>query len=242
LNELTGGITVIAAHDVVPHEAWLEARIDLLAREKEFTRLRDELAERRRALPWEEVEETYVFDGPEGERTLGDLFDGRSQLIVYHFMYPADWDAGCSSCSFWADNFDPIIVHLNARDVTMVAVSRAPLAKLIEYRRRMGWSFGWFSSAGNDFNRDLGVGFTPEEAEQGGFYNYRLGPTGPTEREGMSVFFKDDTGRIFHTYSAYARGIDLMNTAYNYLDTVPKGRDEGGRPLHWVRRHDEYAS
>jgi predicted dithiol-disulfide oxidoreductase (DUF899 family) len=233
---------VIAAHDVVPHEAWLEARIDLLAREKEFTRLRDELAERRRALPWEEVEETYVFDGPEGERTLGDLFDGRSQLIVYHFMYPADWDAGCSSCSFWADNFDPIIVHLNARDVTMVAVSRAPLAKLIEYRRRMGWSFAWFSSANNDFNTDLGVSFTPEQAEHGGFYNYRLAPTGPTEREGMSVFFKDDAGRIFHTYSAYARGIDLMNTAYNYLDTVPKGRDEQDGPQRWVRRHDRYAS
>jgi predicted dithiol-disulfide oxidoreductase (DUF899 family) len=233
---------MIAAHDVVPHEAWLEARIDLLAKEKEFTRLRDELAERRRALPWEEVEKPYLFDGPDGERTLGQLFDGRSQLIVYHFMYPADWEQGCSSCSFWADNFDPIIVHLNARDVTMVAVSRSPLAKLIEYRRRMGWSFDWFSSAGSDFNSDLGVGFTPEEAEQGGFYNYRLGPTGPTEREGMSVFYKDDTGRIFHTYSAYARGIDLMNTAYNYLDTVPKGRDEGGRPLHWVRRHDEYGS
>ncbi len=233
---------MIAAHDVVPHEAWLEARIDLLAREKEFTRLRDELSERRRALPWEEVEKRYVFDGPSGERTLGELFDGRSQLIVYHFMYPADWEQGCSSCSFWADNFDPIIVHLNARDVTMVAVSRSPLAKLIEYRRRMGWSFDWFSSAGTDFNSDLGVGFTPEEAEQGGFYNYRLAPTGPTEREGMSVFFKDDTGRIFHTYSAYARGIDLMNTAYNYLDTVPKGRDEGGRSQHWVRRHDEYGS
>ncbi len=233
---------MIAAHDVVPHEAWLEARIDLLAREKEFTRLRDELSERRRALPWEEVEKRYVFDGPSGERTLGELFDGRSQLIVYHFMYPADWEQGCSSCSFWADNFDPIIVHLNARDVTMVAVSRSPLAKLIEYRRRMGWSFDWFSSAGTDFNSDLGVGFTPEEAEQGGFYNYRLAPTGPTEREGMSVFFKDDTGRIFHTYSAYARGIDLMNTAYNYLDTVPKGRDEQDGPQRWVRRHDRYAS
>jgi predicted dithiol-disulfide oxidoreductase (DUF899 family) len=233
---------VIAAHDVVPHEAWLEARVDLLAKEKEFTRLRDELSERRRALPWEEVEKRYVFDGPDGERTLGELFDGRSQLIVYHFMYPADWEQGCSSCSFWADNFDPIIVHLNARDVTMVAISISPLAKLIEYRRRMGWSFDWFSSAGTDFNADQGVGFTPEQAEQGGFYNYRLAPTGPTEREGMSVFYSDDTGRIFHTYSAYARGIDLMNTAYNYLDTVPKGRDEGGRSQHWVRRHDEYGS
>jgi predicted dithiol-disulfide oxidoreductase (DUF899 family) len=233
---------VIAAHEVVPHEVWLDARSDLLAREKEFTRLRDELSQRRRALPWEEVEKRYVFDGPEGERTLAELFDGRSQLIVYHFMYPADWEQGCSSCSFWADSFDPIIVHLNARDVTMVAVSRSPLAKLTEYRRRMGWSFAWFSSAGTDFNADLGVGFTPEQAEQGGFYNYRLAPTGPTEREGISVFFKDDTGRIFHTYSAYARGIDLMNTAYNYLDAVPKGRDEEGRPQHWVRRHDEYGS
>jgi predicted dithiol-disulfide oxidoreductase (DUF899 family) len=232
---------VKAAHEVVPHEAWLEARIDLLAKEKEFTRLRDELSEQRRALPWEEVEKRYLFDAEGGPQTLADLFDGRSQLIVYHFMYPAEWQDGCSSCSFWADNFDPIIVHLNARDVSMVAVSRSPLVKLLEYRERMGWRFHWVSSAGTEFNVDYGVSFTPEEAEHGATYNYKQQPTGPTEREGMSVFLKDDSGSIFHTYSAYARGIDLMNTAYNYLDTVPKGRDENGRSQFWVRRHDEYG-
>jgi predicted dithiol-disulfide oxidoreductase (DUF899 family) len=155
-------------------------------------------------------------------------------------MYPLDWEDGCSSCSFWADNFDPVIVHLNARDVSMVAVSISPLEKLEAYRRRMGWSFRWYSSAGGDFSRDLGVSFTPEEAQSGAFLNYRMKPTGLTEREGMSVFYRDQDGRVFHTYSAYERGIDLMNTAYNYLDTVPKGRDEGGRNQYWVRRHDEY--
>ena len=227
-------------HDVVPHDAWLDARVALLEREKQFTRLRDELSQARRDLPWEAVDKPYTFDGPEGIVTLADLFHGRSQLIVYHFMYPLDWDDGCSSCSFWADNFDPVIVHLNARDVSMVAVSISPLEKLEAYKRRMGWSFRWYSSAGGDFSRDLGVSFTPEEAESGAFLNYRIQPTGPTEREGMSVFYRDQDGRVFHTYSAYERGIDLMNTAYNYLDTVPKGRDEGGRNQYWVRRHDEY--
>ena len=151
-------------HDVVPHDAWLDARVALLEREKQFTRLRDELSQARRDLPWEAVDKHYTFDGPEGTVTLADLFDGRSQLIVYHFMYPLDWDDGCPSCSFWADNFDPVIVHLNARDVSMVAVSISPLEKLEAYRRRMGWSFRWYSSAGGDFSRDLGVSFTPEEA------------------------------------------------------------------------------
>ena len=227
-------------HDVVPHDAWLDARVALLEREKQFTRLRDELSQSRRDLPWEAVDKHYSFDGPEGTVTLADLFDGRSQLIVYHFMYPLDWDDGCSSCSFWADNFDPVIVHLNARDVSMVAVSISPLEKLEVYRRRMGWSFRWYSSAGGDFSRDLGVSFTPEQAKSGAFYNYRMQSTGLTEREGMSVFYRDQDGRVFHTYSAYGRGIDLMNTAYNYLDTVPQGRDEGGRNQYWVRRHDEY--
>ena len=227
-------------HDVVPHDAWLDARVALLEREKQFTRLRDELSQSRRDLPWEAVDKHYSFDGPEGTVTLADLFDGRSQLIVYHFMYPLDWDDGCSSCSFWADNFDPVIVHLNARDVSMVAVSISPLEKLEVYRRRMGWSFRWYSSAGGDFSRDLGVSFTPEQAKSGAVYNYRMQSTGLTEREGMSVFYRDQDGRVFHTYSAYGRGIDLMNTAYNYLDTVPQGRDEGGRNQYWVRRHDEY--
>jgi predicted dithiol-disulfide oxidoreductase (DUF899 family) len=234
-------MTATHTHPVVGHAGWLEARTALLEREKAFTRLRDELSQARRDLPWEEVGKEYTFEGPEGRVTLADLFDGRSQLIVYHFMYPDEWDDGCKSCSFWADNFDPIIVHLNARDVSMVAVSISPLAKLERYRRRMGWSFRWYSSAGSDFNRDLGVSFTPEEARTGGFYNYRTQPTGPTEREGMSVFLRAEDGRIFHTYSAYARGIDLFNTAYNYLDTVPRGRDENGGNQAWVRRHDEYS-
>ena len=162
------------AHEVIPHEAWIEARTALLEREKEFTRLRDELSQARRDLPWEAVEKQYVFEGPGGRETLADLFDGRSQLIVYHFMYPLEWELGCSSCSFWADNFDPVIVHLNARDVSMVAVSISELPRLQAYQRRMGWSFRWVSSYGTDFNRDFGVGFTEDEAKNGGFYNYRV--------------------------------------------------------------------
>jgi len=236
---------MIAPHEVVPRTTWLEARTSLLEKEKEFTRLRDELTEQRRALPWEEVTKEYRFDSERGQITLGDLFDGRSQLIVYHFMYapgaPGWPSAGCPGCSFWAESFDRVIVHLNARDVSMVAVSGGPLESLLAYRRRMGWSFEWVSSANSEFNVDFGVTFTPDEAEHGGFYNYRTQPTGLTEREGMSVLARDEQGRIFHTYSAYARGLDLMNTAYNYLDTVPKGRDEGGGNLgQWVQRHDEY--
>ncbi len=229
-------------NDIVSHDAWIEARTALLAKEKEFTRLRDELSRERRALPWEQVTKDYVLTGPDGPEPLADVFAGRSQLIVYHFMYPEDWDDGCSSCSFWADNFDPVIVHLNALDVTMVAVSISPIEKLEAYRRRMGWSFRWLSAHGTDFSRDLGVSFTPEEAAEGAVFNYRVQKPGITEREGMSVFYKDESGRIFHTYSAYARGIDIFNTAYNYLDTVPLGRQEGdGRGNQWwVRRHDEY--
>jgi predicted dithiol-disulfide oxidoreductase (DUF899 family) len=234
---MTPTMTETLTHTIADHEQWLAARTALLAREKEFTKLRDELSQARRDLPWELVEKEYLFDGPRGRQSLGDLFDGRSQLIVYHFMYPADWDDGCRSCSFWADNFDPIIVHLNARDVTMVAVSISPPEKLAAYQRRMGWTFHWVSSQGSEFNQDLGVSFTPGEE---GFYNYRRQTLGISEREGMSVFLKDDQGRIFHTYSAYARGIDIFNTAYNYLDTVPRGRDEADGNQQWVRRHDEY--
>ena len=228
-------------HEVVSHDAWLAARTALLAREKEFTRARDALSRERRDLPWEAVPKPYAFDSPRGRLSLADLFEDRSQLIVYHFMFPPEWDEGCPHCSFWADNFDPVIVHLNARDVTMVAVSRAPLAKLEAYRRRMGWSFHWVSSHDSDFNHDFGVSFTPEQVAEGAVYNYTRQKVGP-EREGMSVFVKDADGAVFHTYSAYARGIDLFNTAYNYLDTVPRGRDEEGRPPQfWVRRHDEYS-
>jgi predicted dithiol-disulfide oxidoreductase (DUF899 family) len=227
-------------HEVVGHDAWLAARKELLAREKEFTRLRDELSRVRRELPWEQVEKDYVFEGPSGKQTLPELFDGRSQLIVYHFMFPPEWDEGCPHCSFWADSFDPNVVHLKARDVTMVAVSRALLAKLLPYRERLGWSFHWVSSFGTDFNADYGVSFAPAQADA--VYNYGTPIQGPAEREGVSVFFRDGDGSVFHTYSAYARGIDLLNTAYNYLDLVPKGRDEEGRPPQfWVRRHDDYA-
>jgi predicted dithiol-disulfide oxidoreductase (DUF899 family) len=224
---------------IVNHDEWLAARKELLAKEKEFTRARDELTRQRQELPWERVEKEYVFEGPDGEESLSDLFAGRNQLLVYHFMFDPEDDAGCPSCSFWADNFDPIVQHLAHRDVTMVAISRAPLSKIAPYRERMGWSFKWVSSGGNDFNHDYGVYFEPDEREQP-LYNYgTLAPRNP-DREGASVFAKDDTGDVFHTYSTYARGIDLVNTAYNYLDLVPKGRDEGGRSQFWVRRHGEY--
>ncbi len=225
-------------HQVVAHDAWINARTALLAKEKEFTRLRDELSRQRRDLPWEVVDREYIFDGPTGKQSLSDLFDGRSQLVVYHFMFDPSWEEGCPHCSFWADSFDPNVVHLKARDVTMTAVSRAPAEKLARYQKRMGWTFHWVSSFDNDFNYDYGASFRPE---QEAFYNYELKGELSPDREGMSVFFKDSEGTIFHTYSSYARGIDLLNAAYNYLDLVPKGRDEEGRPPQfWVRRRDEY--
>jgi predicted dithiol-disulfide oxidoreductase (DUF899 family) len=229
-------------HPVVTLEQWVSARKALLAKEKEFTRLRDELSRQQRELPWVKVTEPYSFEGPRGKETLADLFEGRSQLVVYHFMFGPDWEAGCPHCSFWADNFDRVIVHLNQRDVTMVAVSRAPYPKLAAYEKRMGWSFKWVSSAGSTFNFDYGVSFTPEQvAAKSADYNFKVQDPGFDEREGMSVFTKDASGAIFHTYSAYARGIDVFNTAYHYLDVVPKGRDEGGRSQFWVRRRDEYG-
>ena len=232
-------------HPVVPRDQWLEARRQLLAKEKEFTRLRDELSRSRRELPWERVDKSYVFTGPGGERSLGDLFDGRSQLIVYHFMFDPAWSEGCKSCSFWADNFEGFYRHLHHRDVTLVAVSRAPLATLATFKERMGWSFPWVSSAGCDFNFDYGVSFTPEQLAAGeGAYNYARRKTSMAELPGISVFFRDPNGGIFHTYSCYARGLDMMNAAYHYLDLVPKGRDEAGLPYNqaWVRHHDNYGS
>ena len=231
-----------AQHQVVSHADWLTARQAFLVKEKEFTRLRDRLSQERRDLPWERVDKPYVFEGPNGQETLPDLFDGRSQLVVYHFMFPPDWDAGCPHCSRWADNFNGIIVHLNQRDVTMVAVSRAPYRKLAGYQKRMGWSFKWFSSFDSEFNFDYYVSFTPEQlAKKEAFYNYTLQDPSVSDREGVSVFCKDSAGSIFHTYSAYARGIDMLCLDYHYLDLVPKGRDEGGRGPDWVRRHDEYG-
>ena len=196
----------------------------------------------RRDLPWEKVEKDYAFDGPKGKETLAQLFDGRGQLVVYHFMFDPDWEAGCPSCSFWADNFNGITEHLKHRDVTMIAVSRAPYAKLAAYRQRMNWDFKWVSSNGSDFNFEYFVSFKPEDqAAKKVFYNYAVRDLRRSELPGVSVFCKDASGQVFHTYSAYARGIDLLNTAYNYLDLVPKGRDENGRGQFWVRRRDEYA-
>jgi len=226
----------------VSHDAWIKARKQLLVKEKEFTRLRDKLSAQRRKLPWEKVSKEYVFDGPQGKQTLAELFDGRSQLVVYHFMFHPDWDAGCPHCSRWADNFNGVIVHLNQRDVTMIAVSRAPYAKLAAYRERMGWSFEWMSSFETDFNFDYRVSFTGDEmARKQAFYNFKMQDPEVGEREGVSVFFKDRKGGVFHTYSTFARGIDMLNVDYHYLDLVPKGRDEGGRGPFWVRRHDEYG-
>src|SRR5579864_2843384 len=193
-------MTAIQDHPVVSHEEWLAARTEFLAREKEFTRLRDELNRQRRELPWEIVEKEYVFEGAGGKQTLPELFDGRSQLMVYHFMFEPGWEAGCPHCSFWADNFDPIVVHLNQRDVTMIAVSRAPYAKLAAYQKRMGWDFKWVSSSGTDFNFDYQASFKPQDLEEGKiFYNFTMQAAKSPEREGTSVFSKDQTGRIFHT-------------------------------------------
>ena len=228
---------------VVSRDEWLVARQALLAKEKEFTQARDKLAGERRALPWVKVEKSYVFEGPNGKETLADLFDGRSQLVVYHFMFGPDWKAGCPHCSQWADSFNGAIVHLNHRDVTMVAVSRAPYAKLAAYRQRMGWGFKWVSSSETDFNFDYQASFRPDEIERkDALYNFVRGDPHSSEREGVSVFFKDPAGTVFHTYSAYARGIDPLSVDYQYLDLVPKGRDEGGRGPYWVRRHDEYGT
>jgi predicted dithiol-disulfide oxidoreductase (DUF899 family) len=230
---------------IATRDQWLAARIALLEKEKALTRAKDALAEERRRLPMVPVETTYVFDTVDGPRTLTELFDGRSQLVVYHFMFGPDWEKPCKSCSFWADNFNGIIPHLNQRDVTFVAISRAPLEKLQARAKRMGWTFKWVSSLGNDFNFDYGVSFTPEQLASGEIpYNYGKHKAHGSEMPGISVFFKDEAGRIFHTYSCFARGLDMLNTAYHYLDLVPKGRDEDGLPftMDWVRLRDEYAA
>lgn len=227
----------------VSRDQWLKARKALLAKEKAFTRERDRLTAARRRLPWEAVTKEYVFEGANGRQTLSDLLEERNQLVVYHFMFHPDWDAGCPHCSHFADSFDRPIIHLNHRDVTMIAVSRAPYAKLEAYKKRMGWSFAWFSSFGNDFNFDFNVSFSPEEMKKKkAFYNFKQQNPDAPEREGISVFYKDPRDRIFRTYSTFARGIDPVSVDYQILDLVPKGRDEGGRGPFWVRRHDEYGS
>ncbi|MFZ5790191.1 MAG: DUF899 domain-containing protein [Pseudomonadota bacterium] len=231
-------------HRIVSRDEWLAARKALLAKEKELTRLRDRLNAERRALPWVRVEKSYLFDTPRGKRTLSDLFEGRSQLFVQHFMFAPDWEEGCIGCSFAADHIDGAVVHLEHHDVTFVAVSRAPLAKLQAYKKRMGWRFKWVSSEGSDFNYDYHVSFTKEELAKGKvYYNYEMIDAAIEDLPGASVFYKDEKGDIYHTYSAYARGGEELLGTYVILDATPKGRNETGphyNLMDWVKRRDQY--
>ncbi|HYL82877.1 MAG TPA: thioredoxin family protein [Candidatus Angelobacter sp.] len=229
---------------VVSPEAWLAARKELLRKEKEFTRQRDEISRLRRELPWEKVEKKYEFDGPNGKETLADLFAGKSQLLVYHFMMGPGWAEGCPSCSFISDHIDGSVPHLAARDVRFAVISRAPLAEIEKFKKRMGWKFKWVSSNTSDFNYDYHVSMSKEELGKGEvYYNYAMQKFPSEERPGASVFYKDSAGNIFHTYSTYGRGLDILVGAYNWLDIVPKGRDEEGlaHTMAWVRHHDKYA-
>ena len=230
-------------HRVVSREDWLAERTALLAREKELTRLRDQIAGERRALPWVRIEKNYVFDTPDGKRPLAELFDGRRQLLVQHVMFGPGWAQGCPSCSYMADHSDGMDVHLAHRDVTLVAVSRAPLAEIERFRERMRWKFRWVSSYGSEFNYDFGVSFTPEDVAKGEIsYNFGRRSFALEELPGVSVFFKNDANEVFHTYSTYGRGVEVMMGTYNMLDLVPKGRDEreAGHKMEWVRHHDRY--
>jgi predicted dithiol-disulfide oxidoreductase (DUF899 family) len=230
-------------HKVVPHEQWVAARKKFLTKEKKLSKLRDQLHAQRRELPWEKVEKGYVFQGPRGKETFADLFDGKGQLLVYHFMFGPGWKDGCPHCSFWADHFDGVNFHIGQRDTTFVVVSRAPWKEIAPFKKRMGWKFKWVSSFGSDFNFDLKVSFTPDELKSGkAIYNYARLDMDIDEREGVSAFFRDKKGAIYHTYSSYARGIDLMNTTYNFLDLTAKGRDEDpDASQNWVRYHDDYC-
>ncbi|MGA8615672.1 MAG: thioredoxin family protein [Xanthobacteraceae bacterium] len=230
-------------HKVVSHDEWIAARKAYLAEEKAFSKARDALAKKRRELPWEKVEKKYVFDGPDGKETLADLFSDKSQLFIYHFMLGPGWEAGCPSCSFLADHFDGAVTHLAHRDVTFLVMSRAPLAEIEKYRRRMGWKFKWVSSFGTDFNHDYQVSASAEEKASGrAMYNYEMTTFPSEERPGASAFYKNEAGDVFHTYSTYGRGLDILLGAYNILDLAPKGRDEAELKwsMAWVRRHDEY--
>jgi len=234
-----------AAPAVVSRQEWLRARLELLEQEKALTRLKDDVAARRRKLPWVKVEKNYRFETPNGFRTLAELFDGRSQLVVYHFMYGPEWESPCPSCCFISDHFDGAIPHLNARDVTLTAVSRAPVAKLTALKKRLGWKFPWASSGTSDFNYDMHVSFRPEDIARGDVeYNYGRTPTPVEDLPGLSVFAKDDAGSIYHTYSCYARGCDSLLGAYQFLDLTPRGRNEEGLAfdMAWVRLHDEYGA
>ena len=234
------GKSSLTDHRVVSEQQWVTERKRLLAREKQLTHLRDEVARERRALPWVRVGKNYTFDTPEGARTLADLFAGRRQLVVQHFMLAPGWEEGCQSCSFMADHTDGMNVHLAARDVTFVAVSRAPLAEIERFRRRMGWKFRWVSSFGRDFNDDFHVSFTPQQEKGQVQYNYGLQPYEGEELPGISVFYKNDAGEVFHTYSTYRRGVEAMMGTYSLLDLTPKGRDESDGAMAWVRHHDRY--
>jgi predicted dithiol-disulfide oxidoreductase (DUF899 family) len=230
----------ITNHPVVSHEQWVTERKRLLAREKELTHLRDQIARERRALPWVRIDKVYTFEAPAGARTLVDLFEGRRQLIVQHFMLGPGWEEGCPSCSFMADHTDGMTVHLAHRDLTFVAISRAPLAEIERFRQRMGWKFKWVSSFGSDFNHDFHVSFAPQEAQGQVYYNYGMQPFECEELPGISVFYKGDAGEVFHTYSTYRRGVEAMMGTYNLVDLTPKGRDEPDGPMAWVRHHDRY--
>ncbi len=226
---------------IVSRNEWAAARKRLLVKEKEFNRQRDALSAERRKLPWVRIEKNYVFDGPEGPRTLAELFEGRRQLLLQHFMFAPGWEQGCPSCSFMADHSDGMNVHLVHRDVTFVAISRAPLAEIERFRRRMGWQFKWVSSFGSDFNFDFHVSFTPEEqARDEVYYNYGKQPFESEELPGVSVFYKDDAGEVFHTYSTYRRGVEVMMGTYNLLDLTPLGRQEEDGIMRWLRHHDKY--
>ncbi len=228
---------------VVDQDTWIAARKNFMAKEKDFQRARDALSEERRALPWMKITKDYRFQGDCGEVTLDDLFEGRSQLIVWHFMFGADWEAGCKSCSFWADSYDRSVVHLNARDVSLAVVSTAPIETLADYKARMGWSFTWVSAGENGFNQEFAVTFSEDQVSaREPLYNFGTLPAFVDELPGMSVFVKGNDGAIYRTYSTYARGLDPLNAAYQQLDLVPKGRDEGGQGMAWLRRRDEYET
>lgn len=228
---------------IVSQAEWLAAREELLAREKEFTRQRDALSAERRKLPWVKVDKEYTFDTAAGRKSLADLFGRKSQLVIYHFMFAPGWEEGCPSCSFLGDHFDGIVVHLAHRDVNFLAVSRAPLAQIEAFQKRMGWRFPWASSFGTDFNRDYHVSFTSDDRKDGKvYYNYHIAEFPSEEAPGLSVFYKDHSGAVFHTYSTYGRGLDILLGTYNFLDLVPKGRDEEELKftMAWVRHHDKY--
>ncbi|MBN8960787.1 MAG: DUF899 domain-containing protein [Rhizobiales bacterium] len=230
-------------HRVVSRDEWITERKALLAREKELTHLGDQIAAQRRALPWVRIEKDYVFDTPDGRRTLAELFDGRRQLLVQHFMFGPGWDQGCPSCSFMADHTDGMNVHLVHRDVTLVAISRAPIADIARFRQRMGWQFKWVSSHDNDFNYDFGVSFSPEEVAKGRLpYNYGTWPYAYEEWPGISAFIRNAANEVFHTYSTYGRGVEAMMGTYRMLDLTPQGRDERNveYKMEWLRHHDRY--